>query len=568
MDVQESGPHDSKFVTNSHARKKLELVLDLPLPLWFTEAHYQFSEPKHRDITHDIVDKSLDQAAATQQQQQQQQQQERQAAPVAKMQPPPRVEPEPVVKLQPPPPQQQEQGKAESEETQCPHLDLVKFWKPLTEKDRRWHNPYVSRGVTKYVTFEPDVGGWNNIRMQMEIVLVFAYATGRTLVLPPDQPMYLLNKGKGHEKHHNFRDFFPFDRISTRVPVVSMDEFMSKQGVTGLLRRSSDGQVMYPPGNKSSFDGTDREDRNAMWEYLRNVTSCPPWKGMADYVVVPPFPGFNSSKSPFAKQYAKKSLVFAGDPKYGATRLPRFYDVYWHQQPVIHFISKPGMGYRLLEHFYTFIHFEDPFMDKLYKRFVRDFVHYLPDIFCKAALITAKLREEGGGHYSSFHVRRGELQYKEVKVNASTLIQTVRDVLPPGDLLFIATDETQKGYFDSFKDAGFPRIRHLNDFTDQVPGLRDLNPNYLGMLDQVVCAGGRVFVGTWYSTFSAYITRMRGYLGHADNATWYGDKAHKARFQRYELPRFPYVSPLPLLPSPPPPLPRQFFLASSAPPFG
>jgi hypothetical protein len=44
---------------------------------------------------------------------------------------------------------------------------------------------------------------------------------------------------------------------------------------------------------------------------------------------------------------------------------------------------------------------------------------------------------------------------------------------------------------------------------------------------------------------------MRGYLGHADNATWYGDKAHKSRFQRYELPRFPYVS---LLPSPPPPL--------------
>ena len=31
--------------------------------------------------------------------------------------------------------------------------------------------------------------------MQMELILVFAAATGRTLVLPPDQPMYLLNKG-------------------------------------------------------------------------------------------------------------------------------------------------------------------------------------------------------------------------------------------------------------------------------------------------------------------------------------------------------------------------------------
>jgi hypothetical protein len=41
----------------------------------------------------------------------------------------------------------------------------------------------------KYITFEPDVGGWNNIRMQMELVLVFAAVTGRTLVIPPEQAM-------------------------------------------------------------------------------------------------------------------------------------------------------------------------------------------------------------------------------------------------------------------------------------------------------------------------------------------------------------------------------------------
>ena len=44
--------------------------------------------------------------------------------------------------------------------------------------------------------------------MQMESVLVMAAATGRTLVLPPDQPLYLLNKGKGHDNQHSFADFF------------------------------------------------------------------------------------------------------------------------------------------------------------------------------------------------------------------------------------------------------------------------------------------------------------------------------------------------------------------------
>jgi GDP-fucose protein O-fucosyltransferase len=89
----------------------------------------------------------------------------------------------------------------------------------------------------KYITFEPDVGGWNNIRMQMESVLVMAAATGRTLVLPPDQPLYLLNKGKGHDNQHSFADFFPFDEIRKRVNVISIKEFFEREAVTGKLYR-------------------------------------------------------------------------------------------------------------------------------------------------------------------------------------------------------------------------------------------------------------------------------------------------------------------------------------------
>lgn len=87
------------------------------------------------------------------------------------------------------------------------------------------------------------MGGWNNIRMQMELVLVFAYATGRTLVLPPDQPMYLLDKGKKHQKAHSFADFFPFDYINQRMKVISMEEFMQREAVTGQLRNTTTGDV-------------------------------------------------------------------------------------------------------------------------------------------------------------------------------------------------------------------------------------------------------------------------------------------------------------------------------------
>jgi len=111
----------------------------------------------------------------------------------------------------------------------CPHADLVTFWRVPTVTDKAYRSPFADVGPKeKYVTFEPDVGGWNNIRMQMETVLVFAIATGRILVLPPDQPLYLLNKGKGHENAHNFADFFPFDIIKERVPVITMSEFMAR----------------------------------------------------------------------------------------------------------------------------------------------------------------------------------------------------------------------------------------------------------------------------------------------------------------------------------------------------
>ena len=47
--------------------------------------------------------------------------------------------------------------------------------------------------MQKYITFEYDIGGWNNIRLALENVIIFAILLKRTLVLPPTMHLYLLD---------------------------------------------------------------------------------------------------------------------------------------------------------------------------------------------------------------------------------------------------------------------------------------------------------------------------------------------------------------------------------------
>ena len=101
-----------------------------------------------------------------------------------------------------------------------------------------------------------------------------------------------------------------------------------------------------------------------------------------------------------ADAYQRKLDIFA------AKRTPKYYDMTWHKKKVVHFITDGEAGYRLLEHFYSFIHFQDDAMDRYYKRFVRDYIHYIDIIFCKSAMIIHSLLEEGEGSYTSFHIRR------------------------------------------------------------------------------------------------------------------------------------------------------------------
>lgn len=86
------------------------------------------------------------------------------------------------------------------------------------------------------------------------------------------------------------------------------------------------------------------------------------------------------------------------------------------------------------------------------------------------------------------------------------MVALSRDKLKKGGLLYIATDERDKKFFEPFKELY--ECVFLDDFTHLLKGI---NTNYYGMLDQLVASKGRVFFGTWFSTLSGYVNRMRGY---------------------------------------------------------
>ena len=104
----------------------------------------------------------------------------------------------------------------------------VIYWK-IVPGDNTYESPITPHHGDhhdKYLTFEYDAGGWNNVRMGMECLLVVAHATGRTLVIPPQQHLYLLgqtHKDKEDKEAHDemgFEDFFGLDLLRSHEVAV------------------------------------------------------------------------------------------------------------------------------------------------------------------------------------------------------------------------------------------------------------------------------------------------------------------------------------------------------------
>ena len=64
---------------------------------------------------------------------------------------------------------------------------------------------------------------------------------------------------------------------------------------------------------------------------------------------------------------------------------------------------------------------------------------------------------------------RGDFQFKRTRIEAEEIYNNVKDVLPEGRTIFIATDERNKSFFDPLKQHY--EIRFLDDYKHLLEGV-------------------------------------------------------------------------------------------------
>jgi len=432
--------------------------------------------------------------------------------------------------------------------------DLV-YWQDISSDDT-YLSPFFheNRGIadddtasfktardsySKYITFEPDPGGFNNNRMAFELYLVLSAAMGRTLVLPPKHKFPLLIQGSEKEQILSMEDFFHLHTLTKEIKgvnIITMEEFLKREAAIGHITRYASDEKLLPPHNETVWDyrrgGPPQEE---LWEYIRTVgyraetwnNDCVgafPSDASGNSVLVKMMDGILSHSDyrefPNPLDYQGRPVPLSAPPNerlreiLAERRRLCLYSNEMQDATLVHFPS--GKEARLFMQFYAFSFFEDPRQASWSSRLIRDHLRYKDVIMCAAARIIEALKQQchsasnPTGTYHSLHLRRTEgsfgSQYKKALVSSEELMQSL-SIIEANSTIFVSSDE--KRDHQIFKELSEKyNIVMLETFQNLVDGL---NPNFHGMVEQMIAAKAGIFFGTYYSTYSGFISRLRGY---------------------------------------------------------
>lgn len=344
-------------------------------------------------------------------------------------------------------------------------------------------------GPPKYLAFQIDSGGWNNILMQFEIMVVLAWLTGRTIVSPPATRMYLLG-----EKHLSLLDFFDRDALDRHLDVLTSEEFITREDLGDEL---------------ATHEGFHR--------YMSERGHSPEWNGMQNALAYPE----NALTARFElipRLFGRRPVGLVGEVE---------------DCDILYFPT--NKKHRMFGVAEVFFFFGDPRDECRARTLLRDSIRYRRDIIelAEEALQSHAL---AGKNFGAMHIRRGDFQYHNTRIEAERIVAHTENLFRPGQTIYVATDEQDPEFLKPLRDRyDVVTLGDLDaDFVAAIPY------HWLGIVETLICAAapGR-FVGTRLSTFSARISILRGHM----SLTPEGDLAGIDTALYYTQPPFRHTSP-------------------------
>lgn len=335
----------------------------------------------------------------------------------------------------------------------------------------------------------------------------------RTVVLPPIEGWYLIDHGRrarmdsgSTDGKTGYPEFFDFEDLNLEVHTISTEQFIAEMKDTLDIPGEYHDERYFDRGRggwrKYLNKLADDKDVNMAWGPLAHILN---WPSIAAVE--------KSSHKPDSMFISNRDNV-----EYTARQ---------KSEPWLHFPScdkgDPGTSrdYRYLGQVASFIWFADTEQDNDLKRVMRDHVHLRKEIMEFAALCVQKL---GAFQYAALHIRRNELQYKESFIAAEASLKHVKPLLKEKEVLYIATDEKDEKFFEAMEREY--TVYRWKDFVDPKSVMYvgegvEFPIKYEGVIEMAICGMARIFFGTDTSTFTSYITRLRGYFDAPDKSTYH-----------------------------------------------
>jgi len=350
--------------------------------------------------------------------------------------------------------QQNEQYDLDAEQTVEATTDMMRWWKSA-EQDAPLQD--------KYLMFSLDDGGLNNIRIGWEFAGLIAKRSGRTLVLPPASPIYLLDVGPTEQYGDVIKERRP--KLFNKGSKTMVEDLINLKQLKGRLATLTWEEFEQKTGKN--------------WRDAKKAS-----KDMAEAKECHDLDGA-------LQRHAKDEIIFFD----GKKRQPFDCGEFWKLGgPRDEMRSKlKDQDWALLTH--GFVWHQDAF------NIASKVVHYL-----------------GFWRYNALHARYGDLQFKESRQEPSDIFTKWPALLQDGAKVYVASDAPEK-----FKTAG-DHVFVWDDFFSEKTGklLAEEKLKYeperwfklTGLVEELICTYSNLFVGTQASTFTGHIQRMRL---HADS---------------------------------------------------